>query len=47
MAQLEDLKRRLEVGVVICIHSTAFSGLEQVELVAEPAGCRSNHGSLL
>ena len=44
VAQLEDLKRRLEVKRQLFEnYSTAFSGLEQVELVAEPAGCRSNH----
>ena len=44
VAQLEDLKRRLEVKRQLFEnYSTAFSGLEQVELVPEPAACRSNH----
>ena len=44
VAQLEDLKRRLEVKRQLFEnYSTAFSGVEQVELVAEPAVCRSNH----
>ena len=44
VAQLEDLRRRLEAKRQLFEnYSTAFSGLEQVDLVAEPAVCRSNH----
>ena len=44
VAQLEDLDRRLEAKRQLAArYAEAFSGLEAVELVPEPAGCRSNH----
>jgi perosamine synthetase len=44
VAQLEDLDRRLEAKCLLAErYAQAFSRLEGVELVAEPAGCRSNH----
>jgi perosamine synthetase len=43
VAQLEDLDRRLEAKRQLAQHyAEAFAGLEGVELVAEPPGCRSN-----
>jgi dTDP-4-amino-4,6-dideoxygalactose transaminase len=44
VAQLEDLERRLAAKRQLAErYSHAFDGLEGVELVAEPAGCISNH----
>lgn len=44
VAQLEHLDRRLEAKRQLAErYSSAVAGLEGVELVAEPAGCRSNH----
>jgi perosamine synthetase len=44
VAQLEDLDRRLAAKRQLAErYAQAFAGLEGVELVAEPAGCRSNH----
>lgn len=44
VAQLEDLDRRLEAKRQLAErYALAFAGLEGVELVAEPAGCISNH----
>lgn len=44
VAQLENLDRRLEAKRQLAQrYAEAFSGLECVELVAEPLGCRSNH----
>ena len=43
VAQLEDLDRRLAAKHQLAErYAEAFAGLEGVELVAEPAGCRSN-----
>ena len=44
VAQLEDLDRRLAAKRQLAErYAEAFAGLEGVELVAEPAGCRSNY----
>jgi perosamine synthetase len=44
VAQLEDLDRRLEAKRQLAeSYAEAFLALEAVELVREPAGCRSNH----
>ena len=44
VAQLEDLERRLEAKRLLAErYRAAVAGLEGVELVAEPVGCRSNH----
>jgi perosamine synthetase len=44
VAQLEDLNRRLDAKLLLAQrYAEAFAGLEGVELVAEPADCRSNH----
>jgi perosamine synthetase len=44
VAQLEDLDRRLQAKRQLAErYAEAFSALDGVELVAEPAGCRSNH----
>ena len=44
VAQLENLDRRLEAKRQLAQrYAEAFSGLDCVELVAEPLGCRSNH----
>ena len=44
LAQLEDLERRLQAKRQLAeLYSVAVAGLEGLELVAEPAGCRSNH----
>ena len=44
VAQLEDLDRRLAAKKQLAErYAQAFAGLEGVELVAEPAGCISNH----
>ena len=44
VAQLEDLERRLEVKRQLAeCYSAAVRNLEDVELVAEPYGCRSNY----
>ena len=44
VAQLEDLERRLQAKRMLAErYGAALIGLEGVELVAEPAGCRSNH----
>ena len=44
VAQLEDLERRLEAKRHLTErYGAAVAGLEGVELVEEPAGCRSNH----
>jgi perosamine synthetase len=44
VAQLEDLDRRLEAKRQLTQrYGEAFAGLEGVQLVTEPAGCRSNH----
>ena len=44
VAQLEDLPRRLEAKRQLAArYGQAFAGVEGVELVAEPPGCRSNH----
>lgn len=44
VAQLEDLERRLQAKRQLVVrYSQAFAGVEGVELVAEPLGCRSNH----
>ncbi len=44
VAQLEDLERRLQVKRKLAErYGIALAGLEGVVLVAEPAGCRSNH----
>ena len=44
VAQLEDLERRLEAKRLLAErYRAAVAGLEAVELVAEPVGCRSNH----
>jgi perosamine synthetase len=44
VAQLEDLECRLEAKRQLAKrYAQAFAGLEGVELVAEPAGCISNH----
>jgi len=44
VAQLEDLERRLQAKRKLAEHyGAAMAGLEGVELVHEPAGCRSNH----
>jgi perosamine synthetase len=44
VAQLEDLDRRLAAKRQLAErYAQAFSGLECVELVVEPASCRSNH----
>lgn len=44
VAQLEDLDRRLEAKRQSTErYGAAVAGLEGVELVEEPAGCRSNH----
>ena len=43
VAQLEDLERRLDAKRQLAErYRAAVAGLEEVELVAEPAGCRSN-----
>ena len=44
VAQLEDLSRRLEAKRQLAErYAQAFAGVEGVELVSEPQGCRSNH----
>ena len=44
VAQLEDLERRLDAKRQLAKrYGAGMAGLEGVELVAEPAGCRSNH----
>jgi perosamine synthetase len=44
VAQLEDLERRLEAKLrLLERYRDAIANLQGVELVAEPAGCRSNH----
>ena len=44
VAQLEDLERRLEAKRQLAErYRAAFESLEGVELVSEPADCRSNH----
>lgn len=44
VAQLEDLERRLQAKRQLAeCYGAAVADLEGVELVAEPAGCRSNH----
>ena len=44
VAQLEDLPRRLNAKRQLAQrYGQAFAGLESVELLAEPQGCRSNH----
>ena len=44
VAQLEDLERRLAAKRRLAErYAAAFENLPSVELVAEPAGCRSNH----
>jgi len=44
VAQLEDLERRLRAKRQLAErYGAAVAGLDGVELVAEPAGCRSNH----
>ena len=44
VAQLEDLERRLKAKYQLSeLYGAAFAGLEGVELVTQPAGCRSNH----
>lgn len=44
VAQLEDLDRRLKAKRLLAeSYGAAFSGLDSVELVQEPAGCSSNH----
>ena len=44
LAQLEDLERRLEAkGQLVQQYEKAFSKIEGIELVKEPAGCKSNH----
>jgi len=44
VAQLEDLSRRLVAKRQLAVrYAQAFAGLEGVELVPEPQGCRSNH----
>jgi dTDP-4-amino-4,6-dideoxygalactose transaminase len=44
VAQLEDLSRRLEAKRQLAErYAQAFAGVEGVELVPEPQGCRSNH----
>jgi perosamine synthetase len=44
VAQLDDLDRRLAAKRQLAErYAQAFAGLECVELVAEPAGCRSSH----
>jgi perosamine synthetase len=44
VAQLEDLDRRLAAKRQLAqLYAQALSGLEGVEPVAEPVGCRSNH----
>ena len=44
VAQLEDLDRRLEAKRQLAArYSQAFAGVENVELLVEPPGCRSNH----
>ena len=44
VAQLEDLERRLEAKRQLSErYRAAFESLEGVELVSEPADCRSNH----
>ena len=44
VAQLEDLPRRLQAKRQLADrYKVALSSLQGVELVAEPAGCRSNH----
>ena len=44
VAQLEDLERRLEAKRLLAErYRAAVAGLEGVELVAEPVGCRSKH----
>jgi len=44
VAQLEDLPRRLEAKRQLAVrYDQAFTGVESVELLAEPPGCHSNH----
>ena len=44
VAQLEHLKRRLELKRQLAKqYGSAITGMEGVELVAEPSYCRSNH----
>ena len=44
VAQLEDLERRLQVKRELAeLYRAAVASVEGVELVAEPADCRSNH----
>ena len=44
VAQLEDLERRVEAkGKLVQQYKKAFSKIEGIELVKEPAGCKSNH----
>lgn len=44
VAQLEDLKRRLEVkGKLEQKYKKAFAMIEGIEVVGEPEGCQSNH----
>jgi len=44
VAQLEDLSRRLKAKRQLAErYAQAFSGVEGVELISEPQGCRSNH----
>jgi aminotransferase in exopolysaccharide biosynthesis len=44
VAQLEDISRRLEAKRQLAErYAQAFAGVEGVELVSEPQGCRSNH----
>jgi perosamine synthetase len=44
VAQLEDLPRRLEAKRQLAQrYAAAFAGVQGVELVSEPFGCRSNH----
>jgi perosamine synthetase len=44
VAQLEDLDRRLKAKRQLAqCYAEVFAGLEEVELVAESPGCRSNH----
>ena len=44
VAQMEDLQRRLDAKrLPFDRYSNALAGIEEVELVAEPPVCRSNH----
>ena len=44
VAQLEDLERRLQAKrELVELYRNALASLEGVELIPEPAGCRSNH----